>query len=318
MASGERTVDDRARTEVALAARPTARESRVRISPIPLSIDYGTVAVSAGKSVRQTLMNTGKADLRISRIMALGKDFTFSDVNLPLTLGPGESVTFFVTYLPTSPGISRGYLWVESNASKPWVAVRLTGTGRMPGQLRLSSPAMNFGNAVVGTTKKQVVMLGAVEGTVTVASGYINNAEFALEGISFPITIPPGRKFPMILTFRPESPGTSTGMLTLTTSATNAATHVPVAGKGIPRLEHWVTLGWDASTSNDVIGYNVYRGTQSGGPYSRINSTVDSATSAIDNSVFGGRTYYYVVSAINTDGQESSYSNETKAVIPSP
>ena len=32
---------------------------------------------------------------------------------------------------------------------------------------------------------------------------------------------------------------------------------------------HTVTLKWTASTSSNVVGYNVYRGTTSGGPYSK-------------------------------------------------
>src|SRR5579872_6974060 len=36
---------------------------------------------------------------------------------------------------------------------------------------------------------------------------------------------------------------------------------------------HSVTLNWAASTSGNVVGYNVYRSTVSGGPYTKLNST---------------------------------------------
>jgi fibronectin type 3 domain-containing protein len=79
-----------------------------------------------------------------------------------------------------------------------------------------------------------------------------------------------------------------------------------------------VNLGWNSSTSSGVVGYNIYRGTVSGGPYTRINSAVDAAPYDTDSTVVGGQTYYYVVTAVDSSGAESAYSNQTQAVIPSP
>ena len=77
-----------------------------------------------------------------------------------------------------------------------------------------------------------------------------------------------------------------------------------------------VALSWNASTSQDVIGYNAYRSTTSGGPYTKLNSTLISSTSYIDQPVQSGYTYYYVTTAVNSQGQESVYSNQAAAVIP--
>ncbi|HEV7219537.1 MAG TPA: FG-GAP-like repeat-containing protein, partial [Terriglobales bacterium] len=78
---------------------------------------------------------------------------------------------------------------------------------------------------------------------------------------------------------------------------------------------HQVSLSWDAVVS--VNGYNVYRGSQSGGPYTKINPIVDASPSFIDLSVVAGQTYYYVTTAVNAE-IESGYSNEVEASIPSP
>jgi hypothetical protein len=45
----------------------------------------------------------------------------------------------------------------------------------------------------------------------------------------------------------------------------------------IPALAaaHTVGLSWDASTSPNIVGYNVYRGPNANGPYTKINSTLD-------------------------------------------
>ncbi len=78
---------------------------------------------------------------------------------------------------------------------------------------------------------------------------------------------------------------------------------------------HTVTLNWQPSDSQ-VVGYNIYRGVNSGGPYTRINSTIDPDTTFIDNGALGGQTYYYVTTAVNSAGQESSYSNEAEVAVP--
>jgi len=67
-----------------------------------------------------------------------------------------------------------------------------------------------------------------------------------------------------------------------------------------------------------VVGYNIYRGGVSGGPYSRINSALEATTAYTDNAVTAGLTYYYVTTAVDGSGNESGYSNQAQAVIPTP
>ena len=78
---------------------------------------------------------------------------------------------------------------------------------------------------------------------------------------------------------------------------------------------HSATLTWTASTSV-VVGYNVYRGSTSGGPYTKLNSSLDASTTFTDSSVLSGQTYYFVVTAVDSNNVESAYSNEVTATIP--
>ncbi|TES83424.1 MAG: PGF-pre-PGF domain-containing protein, partial [Hadesarchaea archaeon] len=55
-------------------------------------------------------------------------------------------------------------------------------------------------------------------------------------------------------------------------------------------------LSWTAPPELDLAGYNIYRSTISGGPYSLI-ATVGVITSYRDNGLTTGTTYYYVISA---------------------
>jgi hypothetical protein len=76
-----------------------------------------------------------------------------------------------------------------------------------------------------------------------------------------------------------------------------------------------VTLAWDANPEPDVSGYFVYYGTASRNyPYSTNVGNVTTAT------VYGlpeGVTWYFAVTAMNTTGLESDFSNEVTNQIPS-
>ncbi len=82
-------------------------------------------------------------------------------------------------------------------------------------------------------------------------------------------------------------------------------------------VTHSVTLTWNPSTSSNVAGYYVYRGSTSGGPYTKLSSLL-SSDSYVDGSVQVGQTFFYVTTAADSSGDESAYSNEVQATIPSP
>jgi fibronectin type 3 domain-containing protein len=78
---------------------------------------------------------------------------------------------------------------------------------------------------------------------------------------------------------------------------------------------HSAKLSWKPSTSA-VKGYNIYRGTEASGSYTRINPAVVPDTSYVDSGVEAGVTYYYVTTAVTAAGVESRSSNRVVAVIP--
>jgi fibronectin type 3 domain-containing protein len=78
---------------------------------------------------------------------------------------------------------------------------------------------------------------------------------------------------------------------------------------------HSAALSWTASTST-VSGYNVYRGTVNGGPYTLINTSLVTGVSYTDTAVQSGVTYFYVTTAVDSSGVESLDSNQVTAVIP--
>jgi hypothetical protein len=82
---------------------------------------------------------------------------------------------------------------------------------------------------------------------------------------------------------------------------------------------HGVTLNWGASTSQNVAGYNVYRSTTTGGPYAKLNTTgLITVLTYTDSAVLASQTYYYVATAVDINSNESAYSAQTTATIPTP
>jgi hypothetical protein len=68
-----------------------------------------------------------------------------------------------------------------------------------------------------------------------------------------------------------------------------------------------VRLTWRQSTSTGIVSNKIYRATRSGGPYT-LRATVNATTAYNDSNVSSRTTYYYVVSAVNSSGRESSLS----------
>ena len=112
----------------------------------------------------------------------------------------------------------------------------------------------------------------------------------------------------------PNTAGTYT--VTVTSTANPSASASAAVTVSTP-IQHTVTLTWIASTST-VSGYNIYRSTVSGGPYTQINTALDATTSYVDSTVQSGQTYYYVTTAVSTAGVESAYSNQAVAIVPLP
>jgi fibronectin type 3 domain-containing protein len=115
------------------------------------------------------------------------------------------------------------------------------------------------------------------------------------------------------VTFAPTAAGSVAGNVSIVSNATNSPATEPLSGTGI----HAVSLSWNASPSQ-AAGYNVYRGSASGGPYTRQNSSAVFQTAYADITVQAVQTCYYVTTAVDSGGNESAYSNEVQAIIPSP
>ncbi len=288
------------------------------LSANPTSNSFGSVQVGSSASQYQSVTNSGGSNVNISQANVSGSGFSISGLSLPITLTAGQSYTFSTAFSPKSSGTASGSIVIVSDASNSNLSIALSGTATASGQLLLSPAALDFGNITVGQNKSLTATLSASGSSVTVSSASTSNPEFSLSGVSFPLALAAGQSTPVSVTFTPQSSGTASGSISFSSNALTNPTIETLTGAGVTAPQHQVQLSWGASTSTGVTGYNVYRGSVSGGPYNKINPALVVGTTYSDSSVQAGKTYFYVTTALNGSGTESAYSNQVQAVVPSP
>ena len=283
----------------------------------PSSVNLGSVPVGTRQTQSMTLSNSGGTSVVISGATVNGTCYSVSGLTFPYNLGTGSSVNLSVTFTPASSGTSSATLMLSSDASNPSVAVALTAAGTTSvGSLAVNPSALNFGSVNIGSTQTQNGSVSASGGSVTLSSASSSNSAFTVSGVTLPTTIPAGQSLPFTVTFAPTASGTASANISFFTTNSTSASQI-ASGSGATQ-PHVVNLSWNASTSTSISGYNVYRGTSASGPYAKVNSALDPAMNYSDSSVQSGTTYFYVTTAVDSSGTESSYSNQVQAVVPFP
>ena len=184
--------------------------------------------------------------------------------------------------------------------------------------LSATPSSLGFGSQALNTPATQTVKITNT-GTVAVAitQDTIAGAGFSV-GITTPINLNPAQSVNVPVVFNPAAAGAVNGSLVLMSNGATVLS-VPLAGTGLTPLAHSVDIAWDASTSATLQGYNVYRSTVSGGPYSKISPTVATSTLLFtDSTPVSGKQYFYVVTAVDTSGLESAASTQVAVTIPVP
>jgi HYDIN/CFA65/VesB-like, Ig-like domain/Cep192 domain 4/Immunoglobulin domain/Immunoglobulin I-set domain len=229
---------------------------------------------------------------------------TSSSYTTPATTTSDSGAQFSVTVTNTAGNIDSGAATLTVNAA----TFLLNG----------SQTSLNFSNVNIGTDSiLPVTFTNAGNSNVTVSNVTVSGAGYTASGVSSGLILTPGQAATLNVTFAPAGAGSAPGSVTVTSNATNSPATISLSGTGVQPVSHTVTLSWTASTSR-VSGYNVYRSTVSGGPYTKVNTSVIAATTYDDTTVQAGQTYFYVVTSIDSNSVESAYSNEVTVTVPTP
>ena len=261
--------------------------------------------VSAGQTATFSVSATGAGNLMYQwkKGGAAINGANSSSYTTPATTSGDSGSQFTVT-------VNNGAGSITSNAATLTVSAAATLT------LNANQPSLNFPNVNVGSNS--VLPVGFTNGgnsDVTISNVMISGAGYTASGISSGQIVTPGQTVTLNVTFAPSGTGLIPGSVKITSNATNSPASVSLSGTGVQTVAHSVTLTWTASTST-VSGYNVYRSTVSGGPYTKLTGSPIAATTYMDMSVAAGQTYFYVVTSVDTSGVESANSAEVSALVP--
>ena len=182
----------------------------------------------------------------------------------------------------------------------------------------LSPTSLGFGNQAIDMTSatKTVTLSNTGNAALSITSLALTgtNAGDFDQSNTCPSSLAAGDNCTIVVFFTPSIAGTEAASLSITDTASGSPQTVALSGAGI----HDVILSWTASTTSGVVGYNVYRGTTSGGPYpTELNSSPINGTAYTDATVQAGQTYYYVVTAVaSNDVTQSADSTQVSATVP--
>lgn len=182
--------------------------------------------------------------------------------------------------------------------------------------LSASASGLNFGNVQVGSSTSQLITLtNNSNSTLIISAISTSGTGFTTTGSSN-ITMMANQAVNVYVNFAPTTTGSASGAVIIASNAMNSMVSISLSGTGVTPQSSTrsVALSWTPSSSN-VVGYYVNRSTTTGGPYTRLSASVDASASYTDTTVSSG-TYFYVVTAVDSNNVESAYSNEVQAIVP--
>jgi hypothetical protein len=299
---------------------PHSSPSTPGISLSATSFNFSTVAI--GQSTTQTLhiTNTGAAPLTINSLTLSSTQFSFTGPSLPRTVLPAQNVAYTISFVPTTAGSETAAIQIASSVSS--ASVSLAGVGEKAfAAVQVTPSSISFGNLQLQSTATQNVTLkNTGDINITISGVTVAGAGFGFSSLSPGYSLSPNQSVTFQVWFRPQTSGSASGNVSILSSSLASPASISVAGAGVtsassptPSL-HSVTLTWGPSASS-VIGYRVYRDDGNGlSPLSAVLTNL----SYTDSTVVSGSTYEYAVTAVDSEGGESAYSNQVTAVIPTP
>jgi hypothetical protein len=274
--------------------------------------------------------------------------FTVAPASTTITLNP-SSLSYSGVQGGSNPAnqsvtvTSNGSWTASSNTS--WLTLSQT-SGSGNGTITAS---INLGNASTGTNNGAITVTGSGTTRTVNVTLTVTAASLTVSPSSLSFTATQGAANPTNQTITLTSNGTWTasdntswlslsvtsgsnnGTITASVNTANLAigNHtgtITVIGGGITRTASVTltlnapatssaTLTWNANTESDLASYRVYRSTTPG-VYGAALATIQAGTlSYVATGLQVGTTYYFTITAVDTAGNESSYSNEVSKSI---
>ncbi|MGC1649066.1 MAG: choice-of-anchor D domain-containing protein, partial [Candidatus Sulfotelmatobacter sp.] len=204
-----------------------------QLTSTPVSLSFSSVTTGSSASLTETLTNSGGTSVTISAASTTGSGFSASGLTLPATLTAGQSVSFSTKFSPTASGSVTGNLAITSNAANSALNVPLTGTGITPGQLTSTPTSLGFGSVATGGSASLTETLTNSGGSaLTISQITPSGTGFAFSGITLPVALGAAQSATFTVSFAPQSVGSTTGSLLITSNASDPSLSFALTGSG--------------------------------------------------------------------------------------
>jgi hypothetical protein len=304
---------------------PRSSTSAPSISLSATSFNFNAVVI--GQSSTQTLhiANTGGAPLTINSVTLNSSQFSFSGPAFPRTVLPAQALDYTITFAPTTAGNVSASVQITSNASNSPASVSLAGVAEKGfAAVQVTPSSISFGNLnLQSTTTQNVTIKNTGDINITISGITVAGAGFGYSSLSPGSSLTPSQSVTFQIWFRPQTSGPASGNISILSSNLATPASISVSGIGSASnspsptpapVQHSVSLSWGPSTSS-VAGYRVYR--DDGAGLLPLSAVIPDLTYT-DSTVVSGTTYHYAVTAVDPAGDESPYSNEVTAIVPTP
>ena len=265
------------------SSKSSLRQQSGALAMSGASLDFGNVDAGTSKTLTATASNTGTASVTITSASISSKYFSLSAPSLPAVVGAGQSSTISFVFSPNAAGAFSATVSITSNASNSSALLSLSGTGVANGQLAANPTSESFGTVRVQSNQKLWETVTNTGGTtVTISQVGISGAGFTLSGISTPVTLTAGQAASFSVTFAPQSAGSASGSVTVSSNGSNPTLTIPLSGTGATAAGQLTATPAPIAVGNVVAGTS---GTVSGS-LNASGSNVTVTAASTNNSRF--------------------------------
>ena len=200
-------------------------------------LDFGTVVVGRSKTLSAVILNRTAFGVRVTDATIGSPEFQIVAPALPVSIRPGQSVSFQIQYTPQSAGSATATAAVATTAPQNSVTFALTAQAVMAGTLTPARRASALASTAVGqSTTKPEVFTNTGSTSVTVSQLTVTDADFQISGVTLPFTLDAGKSQSFNVVYSPKAAGTSTGSIAVNS---NVAMTVIRTRVSIPVLAIW-------------------------------------------------------------------------------
>ena len=288
-------------------------------TPTTSSTKYsGPISVSSTETIEAIAVKSGSTNSVVATA-----SYTISSVLPTPTFSPTAGTFASAQSVTISDATSGAAIYYTTNGATP-----TTSSTKYSGPISVSSTETIEAMAVEsGYTNSAVASatysIAAAAPTFSVPAGtYTSTQSVAISDATPGATIYYTTNGTMPTTSSTKYAGPISVSATETISAIAIATGYVASPEAVANYiissTHSVTLSWDAPTSSTdpVVGYDIYRAVSGSSSYQLLNLSVDTETTYVDSTAKSGATYIYYVESVDSSGNQSVPSNQVSVTVP--